>query len=82
MLPTSQLCADCCLPSPLSVALPTLDIGEGALDKIFALYKELLPVGGYLTYAEQLNRPHFEVLMKRLAELEQETLEQRAQVLP
>ena len=64
-------------------ALPTLDIAEGALDKIFGIYKELLPqLGGYLTHAGQLHGGRLEALLQRLALLEQETLEQRAAVSP
>ena len=38
-------------------ALPTLDIAEGALNRLIDLYKEVLPsLGGYLTYAGQLDR--------------------------
>ena len=67
--------------NPARAALPTLDIAEGALDKIFALYKELLPgLGGYLTHAGQLHAGRLEALLARLALLEQETLEQRAAV--
>ena len=63
-----------------AAALPTLDIAEGALDKIFAIYKELLPaMGGYLTEAGQLNRRRLQLLLVRLSQLEQETLELRAQ---
>jgi 5'-3' exonuclease len=62
-------------------ALPTLDVNEGALDKIFAIYKELLPVmGGYLTHAGELNAGRLELLLQQLALLELETLEQRAAV--
>ena len=65
----------------LPAALPTLDIAEGALDAIFRLYKQLLPkMGGYLTHAGELNRPRLELLLAELAALEQQTLEQRAQV--
>jgi 5'-3' exoribonuclease 1 len=68
-----------CFTAP-AAALPTLDIAEGALDKIFAIYKELLPVmGGYLTEAGQLNRRRLQLLLDRLSQLEQETLELRAQ---
>jgi hypothetical protein len=36
----------------LSAALPTLDIAEGALNKLIDTYKRLLPqLGGYLTHA-------------------------------
>ncbi|KAK9818370.1 hypothetical protein WJX72_011521 [[Myrmecia] bisecta] len=61
-------------------ALPTLDIAEGALDKIFGIYKQLLPaMGGYLTEAGALNRPRLELLLQKLAGLELEVLEQRAE---
>eukprot|EP00884_Botryococcus_braunii_P018829 jgi/Botrbrau1/562/Bobra.0010s0030.2 len=60
-------------------ALPTLDVNEGALDKIFAIYKSILPkMGGYLTDGGTLNRGRFELLLQELAALESETLEQRA----
>lgn len=65
----------------LPAALPTLDIAEGALDKLFAIYKDLLPsMGGYLTHAGQLHRGRLEMILQRLAALELDTLEQRAQV--
>lgn len=64
-----------------AAALPTLDIAEGALDKLFAIYKQLLPgMGGYLTHAGELNRSRLEMVLHQLAALELETLEQRAQV--
>lgn len=64
-----------------AAALPTLDIAEGALDKLFAIYKQLLPgMGGYLTHAGELNRGRLEMVLHQLAALELETLEQRAQV--
>ena len=64
-----------------AAALPTLDIAEGALDKLFGIYKQLLPhMGGYLTHAGQLHRGRLEMVLQQLANLELETLEQRAQV--
>jgi len=64
------------------VALPTLDVNEGALDTIFSIYKQLLPgMGGYLVEAGKLQHGRLEMLTKQLATLEQETLEQRAKVL-
>ncbi|KAG2430247.1 hypothetical protein HXX76_010345 [Chlamydomonas incerta] len=61
-------------------ALPTLDIAEGALNKLMDLYKELLPsLGGYLTYAGELDRRRLEVLLGRLGQMELATLEERAQ---
>ena len=64
-----------------AAALPTLDIAEGALDKLFGIYKQLLPsMGGYLTHAGELNRARLEMVLHQLAALELDTLEQRAQV--
>lgn len=64
----------------LAAALPTLDIAEGALDKLFGIYKQLLPsMGGYLTHAGELHRGRLEMVLRELANLEFETLEQRAQ---
>ena len=64
-----------------AAALPTLDIAEGALDKLFGIYKQLLPaMGGYLTHAGELHRARLEMVLQQLANLELETLEQRAQV--
>ena len=66
-----------------AAALPTLDIAEGALDKLFGIYKQLLPsMGGYLTHAGELNRGRLEMVLHQLASLELDTLEQRAQVCP
>ncbi len=43
--------------------------------------QELLPVmGGYLTYAGKLDRARLEMLLKRLADMEQTVLEERAAV--
>jgi 5'-3' exonuclease len=68
---------------PVLAALPTLDVNEGALDKIFAIYKKVLPgLGGYLTDGGDLNRPRLECLLQELAALETETLAQRAAVSP
>eukprot|EP00798_Chlamydomonas_sp_ICE-L_P010114 gene10114-8015_t len=59
--------------------LPTLDINEGALNKLIDLFKALLPeLGGHLTYAGELDRGRLEKLLSKLGELEQETLEERA----
>ena len=64
----------------VAAALPTLDIAEGALDKLFGIYKQLLPkMGGYLTNAGQLHRARLEMVLQQLANLELETLEQRPQ---
>lgn len=59
-------------------ALPTLDIGEGGLDTLLALYKELLPqLGGYLTLAGKLNRGRLERLLGEFGRKEREILEER-----
>ena len=58
-----------------------MDIGEGALNRIFTLYKEQLQAGSdYLTQAGFLNPGPFETLLCKLAGDELETLEQRASV--
>ena len=65
----------------LPAALPTLDVNEGALDTIFSVYKQLLPeMGGYLIQDGHLRHQRLELLLAKLAELELETLEQRASV--
>lgn len=62
-------------------ALPTFDIAEGALDKMFALYKAVLPhLGGYITHAGSLDLARLEILLSKVAALEQEVLEERAAV--
>ena len=67
----------------LYAALPTFDIGEGALDKVLAIYKELLPVmGGYFTHAGVLDKARLQHLLGKLAEMEQNVLEERAAVYP
>lgn len=82
--PARTSSAACTLPViyvRFAAALPTLDIAEGALDKLFAIYKELLPsMGGYLNHAGELHRGRLEMILDRLAALELDTLEQRAQV--
>lgn len=62
-------------------ALPTLDIAEGALNKLIEMYKQLLPqMGGYLTYAGDLNHERLQLLLGVLADAELQTLEERAAV--
>lgn len=42
--------------------LPSLDIGEGALDTLFAVYRETLPaLGGYLTHQGDVDTARLEV---------------------
>ena len=65
----------------MHAALPTLDINEGALNNIMAIYKELLPkMGGYIAYAGDLDRGRLEQLLARVGMLELEVLEERAAV--
>lgn len=68
-------------PASTFAALPTLDIAEGALNKLIELYKQLLPqMGGYLTYAGDLNHERLQLLLGVLADQELQTLEERAAV--
>eukprot|EP00854_Cymbomonas_tetramitiformis_P005821 gene5821-7022_t len=61
--------------------LPTLDIAEGALDTLFAVYKGLrVQLGGYLTSAGNLNVRRLEILLAAVGELEAEVLEERAKL--
>lgn len=56
-------------------------MNEGALDTIFSVYKQLLPqMGGYLIQDGRLQHQRLERLLAKLAELELDTLEQRASV--
>ena len=61
-------------------SLPTIDINEGALNKLIEIYKEILPAAGYLTekggFANK-GMP-FEMLMRRIGSMETETLVNRA----
>ncbi|PSC67084.1 5 -3 exoribonuclease 1, partial [Micractinium conductrix] len=60
--------------------LPTVDINEGSLDAMFALYKQMLPaLGGYLTHAGELSRTRLEAFMAALAEAEADVLQARAE---
>lgn len=60
-------------------ALPTVDIGEGSLDAILGMYRDMLPsLGGYLTYAGELHRGRLEVFLKRLGLEEADALAARA----
>ena len=61
--------------------LPTLDINEGGLNNLFDSYRALLPsLGGYLHDSGTLHLGRFEAVMKNIAELEAEVLEERAKV--
>ena len=59
--------------------LPTVDINEGSLDSMIDIYKKILPhMGGYVTLAGNLHRGRLEMLLKELADLEADVLENRA----
>ena len=48
---------------------------------MFALYKAALPhLGGYITHAGSLDLARLEILLSKVAALEQEVLEERAAV--
>jgi hypothetical protein len=52
---TSCCAVLCCALLFTRAALPTLDIAEGALNKLIDTYKALLPkLGGYLTHAGEV----------------------------
>lgn len=60
---------------------PTLDIAEGAMDELFAGYREMLPrLGGYLTSGGRIDHGRLEAYLFHLAENELDTLVQRAKV--
>ena len=59
--------------------LPTLDIAEGALNSLFTIYKEELPLmGGYLTHAGTFEAARLERILSRVAALEADVLMERA----
>lgn len=60
---------------------PVLDIAEGAMDTLFDVYREMLPVmGGYLTSAQLIDHARLGQLLAALAEGETDTLVERAKV--
>jgi hypothetical protein len=55
--------------------LPYLDIADGALDKMFEIYKEIMPkVDGYLTHEGEINWKRTEVFLSHLAKYEQDMM--------
>jgi 5'-3' exonuclease len=58
--------------------LPSLDIGEGALDLLLQYYREHLPsLGGYLVEEGVINFDRLEALTTFMGSLEQATLAKR-----
>lgn len=59
--------------------LAHLDIGEGAINIMFRIYKEMLPGwGGYLTNRHQLHPDRLESFLQRVAQSEPQYFEHRA----
>eukprot|EP00808_Paulinella_micropora_P002684 g61129.t1 len=60
--------------------LPTLDIGEGALDDLYSMYRKRLPeLGGYVCQNGRLHPARLEVLLAALGQKEEEIFSQREQ---
>eukprot|EP00276_Gloeochaete_wittrockiana_P024226 CAMPEP_0184365928 /NCGR_PEP_ID=MMETSP1089-20130417/151202_1 /TAXON_ID=38269 ORGANISM="Gloeochaete wittrockiana, Strain SAG46.84" /NCGR_SAMPLE_ID=MMETSP1089 /ASSEMBLY_ACC=CAM_ASM_000445 /LENGTH=527 /DNA_ID=CAMNT_0026707337 /DNA_START=45 /DNA_END=1624 /DNA_ORIENTATION=+ len=60
--------------------MPSLEIREGAIDKLMELYKQLLPtIGGYMSEDGEVNMKRVEVLMRSLGKLEDEIFMKRKQ---
>jgi 5'-3' exonuclease len=58
--------------------LPSMDIREGAIDLLLALYKQLLPgLGGYLTEGGHVNLARVDVLLGRVGAAETEIFRRR-----
>ena len=53
--------------------IPTVDISEGGIDTLFAIYGQVVPsLGGYLTDSGRLVLPNVEVFLKALGDSEKE----------
>lgn len=51
--------------------LPSLQIREGAIDRLIRLYKEVVPQShGYLTHNGEVNLPRVQLMLNRLGEVE------------
>ncbi len=58
--------------------IPTMNIAEGALDKLFEMYKKLLPaMGGYITYRGDLNLSRFQIILTEVGKQENLVFETR-----
>jgi 5'-3' exoribonuclease 1 len=58
--------------------LPTLDIGEGGLDTLYALYKKNLPqLGGYIAEDGRINLNRLEIILKAMGTLEETVFQER-----
>lgn len=59
--------------------LPHLDIGEGAINLMFRVYKDMLPEwGGYLTQRHRLHPDRLEAFLAKIAQSEPQYFEHRA----
>ncbi|WVQ81858.1 hypothetical protein IAT38_003985 [Cryptococcus sp. DSM 104549] len=57
--------------------LPDLHINEGALEKIWGIYKEMLPTaGGYLNEHGTISLPRLQVMLDKLAQFEVDRFEE------
>lgn len=58
--------------------MPTLEIREGAIDKLTTIYKQVLPtLGGYITHDGEVNVQRALEVLKELARLEDTILQRR-----
>ena len=58
--------------------LPSLDIGEGALDQMLSLYRDILPtLGGYLVEEGTIHFERLETFTAYMGTLEAETFKER-----
>lgn len=58
--------------------LPTLDIGEGGLDQLIQIYKDILPtLGGYITHHGNMDVSRLEAIFRRMGELEESVFKER-----
>lgn len=62
--------------------LPSLDVGEGALDELLASYRRFLPyLGGYLVERGEINFDRLEQVLRDVAEKEPQVLQERKEKL-
>jgi len=60
--------------------LPSLEIREGAIDKLVNIYKDVVhKTGGYLTTNGQINLPRVELIMTAIGRMEDEIFRKRRQ---
>ena len=58
--------------------IPTMNIAEGALDQLFAIYKMLRPaMGGYITYRGDVNLARLQMLLNEIGKEEENVFQER-----